>query len=60
LREGNFESLQSLYLRFQEECDLGKTDLAAVDKTDDIERLAREYVKLPGVVEECAARMVRA
>jgi hypothetical protein len=61
LTEDRFEALRPICSRFQEMEKLGKIDLAASDKLDEIEKLAREYVDHPDVKREitaCAERLV--
>jgi predicted acylesterase/phospholipase RssA len=61
MTEDRFEALRPIFSRFQETERLGKIDLAASDKLDEIEKLARDYVALPDVKREitaCAERLV--
>jgi predicted acylesterase/phospholipase RssA len=55
-----FQSVRESYSRFQEEEQLGKIDLSAADKMDEIEKIARKYVDSPEIkrqIRNCAERM---
>jgi hypothetical protein len=58
----DFSSIEASYFRFQEMEDLGKIDLAAADKLDEIEYLARSYLRSPDIARQitsCAVRMLQ-
>jgi predicted acylesterase/phospholipase RssA len=60
-RRPDYEKFRESYFRFQAGTELGSIGLAEVDRLDDIEQIAREYLNLPEVkssISKCATRIL--
>ena len=60
LNDDSFKDVRAGYFRFQEQTKLGEIDLAAADKLDEIEKLAKQFLnseKGKRLIENCAERL---